>query len=239
MPGSLTSLLVPDPDAPDKWITICDPLIMEHHLLECSHSHFKQAHGTPFTVPLLSDLLGFDGLTPFGDHINQGLPIPPDIPLDPATRLLLSHQKTLLPPAELTEHPLEFELLMKGFKKWPERTTTSPSGRHLGIYKSLLKDLPPSNPPPDYQPRTHGVDIMRCIYRLLLLALQHTHTYERWKVVWNMYLEKLPGSPYINCLRTLHLFKGDYNLLLKWFSSLGFLPKAEQHHRLHNSQGGG
>jgi len=110
-PGSLTSLLVPNPDTPDKWITIRDPLTMEQHLLECSQSHFKQAHGTPFTVPPLSDLLGFDGLTPFGDHIHQGLPmIPPEIPLDPATHLLLlSHQKTLLPPTEPTEHPLEFK----------------------------------------------------------------------------------------------------------------------------------
>jgi len=128
---------------------------------------------------------------------------------------------------------------MQGFKKWPERTTTSPSGRHLGVYKSLLKDLPPSNPPPDYEPRTYGIDIMQCIYHSLLLALQHTHAYECWKVVWNMYLEKIPGSPYINRLRTLHLFEGDYNLILKWYSSRGFLQKAEQHHRLHNSQGGG
>jgi len=163
---------------------------MERHLLECSHSHFKQAHGTPFTIPPLSSLLGFGGLTPFGEQITQGAPIPTDIPLDPATHLLLTHQKTLIPPTELQTHPLDFELLMKGFKKWPECTTTSPSGQRLGIYKSLLKDLPPSNPPPDYEPRTYGIDIMRYIYHLLKLALQHTHAYERWKVVWNMYLEK-------------------------------------------------
>jgi len=27
-----------------------------------------------------------------------------------------------------------------GFKKWKERTSTSPSGRHLGHYKSIIKD---------------------------------------------------------------------------------------------------
>ena len=28
----------------------------------------------------------------------------------------------------------------EGFKKWPEMTATSPSGRHLGLYKALLKN---------------------------------------------------------------------------------------------------
>ncbi len=114
-PGGLTSLLVPDPESPDKWITIRDTATMEKNLLECSRSHFKQAQGTPFTIPPLSDLLGFDGLMPFGEQINQGVPIPSDLSLDPATRLLLSHQKTLLPSTESREHPLDFELLMKGF----------------------------------------------------------------------------------------------------------------------------
>ena len=30
------------------------------------------------------------------------------------------------------------ETYESGFKKWPEMTTTSPSGRHLGLYKALL-----------------------------------------------------------------------------------------------------
>jgi len=30
---------------------------------------------------------------------------------------------------------------MNGIKKWPEKTTMSPSGRHLGIYKTLQQHL--------------------------------------------------------------------------------------------------
>jgi len=54
-----------------------------------------------------------------------------------------------------------------------------------------------------------------------------------------MYLEKKPGHPSIDSLRTLHMFEADYNLLLKWHSSLGFMPKSEKHNRLLDSQGGG
>ena len=32
------------------------------------------------------------------------------------------------------------EAYEEGFKKWPEMTATSPSGRHLGLYKALLKN---------------------------------------------------------------------------------------------------
>jgi len=45
--------------------------------------------------------------------------------------------RTKLPLDGTQDHPLLYDKLQNGIKKWPERTTTSPSGRHLGIYKSL------------------------------------------------------------------------------------------------------
>jgi len=238
-PGGLTHLLIPI--GPDKleWQQVMEVDQMEDHLLEHSRQHFSQAHGTPFTQPPLSELLGFSGITPFGDLIYQGHPLPPDIKLAPATELLLKHQRRLLPLTESTSHPHEFEPLMNGIQKWPECTTTSPSGRHLGIYKSLLKDKPPKDPPKDLPPQTYGQDVMHYIYRLLQLALHHTHVYQRWCTVWNMYLEKKPGNPRIDLLRTLHLFEADYNLLLKWHSSKGFMTKAEHNNTLQDNQGGG
>jgi len=126
-------------------------------------------------------------------------------------------------PTENPEQPLDLEMVMNGYCKLPERTTTSPSSHHLGIYKSLLKDFPPSNLPPDYQPQTHGIDIMRMLFCLLQLAVKHTYVYSRWKVIWNMYLEKDPGNPRIDKLRALHLIEVDLNLLFKWYSSKGFI----------------
>jgi len=200
---------------------------MEDHLLKHCHMHFCQAHGTPCMQQPLSNLLGFDRLAPFGKLIHWGDPIPDNLNLDPATHLLLQHQKSLLPPTEQPSHELEYEPLMQGFRQWPERTTTSPSGRHLGIYKSLLKDMLPKDPPPDLPLRTYGTDIMQYIYCLLQLALQHTHVFQQWRTVWNMYLEKKPSNLQIDALRTLHLFEADYNLLLKWHSSKGFMARAE------------
>jgi len=140
---------------------------------------------------------------------------------------------------EQPTHALEFEPLMQGFQKWPECMTTSPLGCHLGIYKSLLKDLPPKDPPPDLPPHTYGTDIMYYIYCLLQLALQCTYIFQQWCTVWNMYLEKKPGNLQIDLLHMVHLFEADYNLLLKWHSSKGFMAWAEHHNWLQDNQGGG
>jgi len=37
----------------------------------------------------------------------------------------------------------------------------------------------------------------------------------------------------------IHLYKANYNLLLKWFSSKGFILRSEKAHRITDSQGGG
>jgi len=71
------------------------------------------------------------------------------------------------------------------------------------------------------------------------LAVKHTHTYERWKTIWTLLLEKDPGNPQLNCLQTIHLYEADYNLLLKWFSSKGFILQSEKAHQITDNQGGG
>jgi hypothetical protein len=52
---------------------------------------------------------------------------------------------------------------------------------------------------------------------LLNLAIQHTHTCERWLVIHNFFLEKLPGRPLLEKLRVIHLYEADWNLILKYF----------------------
>jgi len=132
---------------------------------------------------------------------------------------------------------MTFDDVVKGFKKWPEKTSTSPSGRHLGVYKTLLKDQ--HHEKPGEPVTTKGIDLMQDIHRLIILALKHTHTFKRWQTIWNLYLEKDPGRPYINRLRTLHLIEADLNLIWKWHSSKGFMQRAEQNQSLSDAQYGG
>jgi len=79
---------------------------------------------------------------------------------------------------------------------------------------------------------------MQMIHKLLVMAVRHCHTFERWKTIWNLFLEKDIGNPQINRLRMLHIIKADYNLLLKWFGPQGVLKQAENHNQLTDNQGG-
>jgi len=107
---------------------------MNEALLDYSHNHFATAQGTPFTVEPLSHLLNYNGITKFGRLVSQGRANIAELLLDEATQALLNHLKSKQPNQE-SSHPLMYEELQNGIKKWPEKTTTSPSGRHLGIYK--------------------------------------------------------------------------------------------------------
>ena len=109
-------MIVPNSADPEQWEMIHNTKQMEQHLLQQSRKHFSQAHGTPFTVEPLKTLLEKDGLSEFGESIYHGEPIPQEHPILEHTRLLLQHQKSLLPPHMThTEKPLEFEALMAGF----------------------------------------------------------------------------------------------------------------------------
>jgi len=113
---------------------------MEDNLIAYCQEHFQQAHGSPYTVPPLSSLLNYDILTPFGKLILDGTVDIQGLDVSHHTKLLLQHQQAW-PQSHLPKfHNLTFEDMIAGFQKWPEHTSTSPLGQHLGIYKSLAKD---------------------------------------------------------------------------------------------------
>lgn len=73
-----------------------------------------------------------------------------------------------------------------GFQKWKEKTSTSPSGRRLGIYKSL------ANPDRQEEEKATLLDI---ITKIVNIALKNGITLKRWCSVHNIMLEKDPIRP--------------------------------------------
>jgi len=151
-------------------------------LLEYSHTHFATAQGTPFTVDLLHHLLQYDGITPLGNQILKGRADLNALPIDDATRALLANLRNKTKPYADHEHPLIYEELQNGITKWAEKTTTSPSGRHLGIYKSLQKHvltkeaMEALSPTQSAAPLKQGRDVLFMIFDIMSLALLHTYT---------------------------------------------------------------
>jgi len=101
-PGGLTHLLVPDDQDPSQWKTIDDAETIEKTLLSFCQSHFAKAHGSPFMVPPLSDLLKSDSVTPFADSVIKGNADIDRLPLDTATKEFLKSQPR--PPTSLQNH---------------------------------------------------------------------------------------------------------------------------------------
>jgi len=103
---------------------------------------------------------------------------------------------------------------------------------------SLHRKTQRQNTPADTHPIQGGNNVLKLIIWMMELAVTHTHTYKCWKTIWTLLLEKDMGNPQINQLCTIHLYKANYNLLLKWFSSQGFILKSKKAHQINKSQGG-
>jgi len=126
--GGLTHVLIPLDNQDQEWQTIMDVDTMEMHLLQQGKQHFQKAEGTTYTQEPLKTLLGNDGIMELGNQIHRGKPINPAIQIDSTTWLLLENQRNAIPHLLDRTHPMPFEAVIQCFKKWPEKTATSPSG---------------------------------------------------------------------------------------------------------------
>ena len=90
----------------------------------------------------------------------------------------------------------------QAFKKWREKTNTSPSGLHLGHYKSLLshdgKYYNNTNPDPAEK-----------IWQLITLIINTTihigKAPPRWQIVHQLLLQKVNGNKQINKQRRVNI----------------------------------
>ena len=93
-----------------------------------------------------------------------------------------------------------------------ERKSSSPSGRHVGIYKSLTKDL-------GDREMTEKQEFIRENIRLISNLCTWTgYILERWRLATNVMLQKKIDNIDISKMRTIRLLEADLNQVLKWAS---------------------
>jgi hypothetical protein len=98
------------------------------------------------------------------------------------------------------------------FRKWSKKTSTSPTGRHLGHYKSLFADNKSEYTEKNPDPKN---DIMKVYHHIASSAVRWGVSLKWWQNSITSMIEKIPGCPKINKLRVIHLYEADYNLILK------------------------
>ena len=80
------------------------------------------------------------------------------------------------------------EQLKEGFNLWPERTSTSPEGRHLGLYKSWLFKKRTA------QPKEEVPNFFGIILKIIQVAITASIPLRRWTTVHNIFIRKEPGN---------------------------------------------
>jgi hypothetical protein len=184
---------------------------MENELLTYNQKWFRQASSTPFGHDELYQLLGFDGLTPGGESISNGdHPAYSGLTLSSEVEALMEELKR---PSHVSTFDISIsaEQFISEIKKWKERTSTSPSGRHLGHYKVAILD-----------------PLLTQIHTAMInFPVTYGFAPTRWCKSITPLIAKDAGKPYIQRLRVIHLFEADYNLFLKIVFEKGWFHKQK------------
>jgi hypothetical protein len=138
--SGLSHILVPEnsqpedypfnPDTVASWKMIHDHTLLQKYLLQWNMKHFNRAHGTPFTMPPLGKL-DWEASNDTAKRLLQR-EIPPELYAseNPFVREVLDYiaSRQQLPEFDIFITPDE---VARGYRRWKETTSTSPSGCHL------------------------------------------------------------------------------------------------------------
>ena len=201
------------------WERVTEQSEMERILLRWQQLHFLQANETPLTGKEWKKQFEDQN---FHDDVLHGTYEPPSY-LHHTTRDVLKHFQR---PTNIDEFKFEttFEEFKQFIKGSKERTGTSPSGRHYGHYKALLKS---------------GEEFLETIHAILEIALQNNIILRRWKHTTTTLIEKENGLPYVHRMRAIHIIEAEVQFLAKNFYITKLMRHAESKNVITDEQCGG
>jgi hypothetical protein len=207
-----------------EWDTILDQEAIEKHLLCYNRQSFRAAATSPCGHGIIYDALSFTSLTELGRRFLEGH-IPQQWYGD--DKLLHEFLISFMIPQHIRNRPtikttMSEEDIRRGISKWKEKTSTSPSGRHLGHYRAIIQD-----------PR-----LLKCMTQFMHIAIKSGISVSRWSQATNVMLEKDIGNPCIHRLRIIHLFEADFNLYMKLQWGKRLVRRANKHRLLNTGQFG-
>ena len=154
--------------------------------------HLSQAEGTLFTTNKMKGIIGKDGCSPDADEILLGTF---KTPLNLLTPLQTQYFKNLqwenkIRPTGAPE-TVNMKDIKDGYKKWKDKTSTSPSNRHLGHYKSLVAADRTSKKD---QNTASSDTISQIITTLINASITLSTPLTRWQKVESIMFEKEKGN---------------------------------------------
>jgi hypothetical protein len=223
----LDRILAPDdPDDPanSTWTAIVEAQALHEILTHEGQRHFRQAADTPFVTGPVAEKIG-----PFEDNehcdaILQGTFDFTDLELEIEVADLIRGMQypdpaNPTPPINIT---IDDDTFRDAVYHTRERTSSSPSGRHYGHYRTLLR----------------APEILSCITALTNFCFRWGVTMKRWETVIQPLIPKDPGIPKLGRLRRIALLEADLNIALSELFSRRMMYHAEKHNILHPGQYG-
>ena len=128
------------------------------------------------------------------------------------------------------------DTLKSTYKNWAEKASTSPSGRHLGLYKAWL--IVPEEKDDNYSGLTSH-QFFKIIGDIMAIAKKHNIVLHRWSTVNNIFILKQKGNIKSHRLRFLHKLESELNTVRRELITRRIMPQAEKLKHLSEDQHGG
>jgi hypothetical protein len=168
-----------DVDQAITWKTETSPQIILDTIQARNIKHFGQADGTPFSIAPLLNTFSYNGMTSNGTELIAQGTLPSYIDTLPSPTQDVLHRIGDTSRSQTTDHDyVTYETFSSAFRKWRESTSTSPSGRHLGHYKSLLSIDSNASKYTEESPDP-GPSLMKVIYHIAATAFRSGITLPR------------------------------------------------------------
>ena len=126
-------------------------------------------------------------------------------------------------------HHISLTDMTQGFKKWKESTTTSPSTRHLGHYKSFLVSDGKDN---DTDHCSFNTRMVYAFNTIINATIESGHPLKRWLSSIVIMIENISNNPRINKLRIINIYEAEYTLIQTFVWSKLSTKHAEVTHTL-------
>jgi hypothetical protein len=201
------------------WKSVTNPMDLAKVVKEINRQQYHQAHNTPFGSGPLADQVGRRGDTLLAQQLLQG--VLPDITstLLPETQCILKTLARDYPIAMATATITDKEF-QDSYKAAKEATSSSPSGRHIGHYKAILKD-----------------PTLTALHATMMsIPFQVGIVPDRWNRVTDIMLEKTAGDSRCHRLRIIALFESDLNHAKRILIGRKLLHFIEDNHMLSDMQ---
>jgi hypothetical protein len=180
------------------WTSLTEPEEIAQAICFANTEQYHQAAKTPLGMEPLASFFGPSAATEEALRFLEGTPLPPPIQqaILPETNALLTTiqqwPQTSSGSLQTNITPDKFATL---YKILLEKTSSSPSGRHLGHYKAIA----------------NSESLTPIFAKLMSISHKAGFSPDCWQQVVDVMLEKSPGNSKIHRLRIVALQESDFN----------------------------